>query len=155
MSFVIACGNLCICPTAVSLNEDIDTNKELVGHGYSNLLAGLVGTVYVIPFWYHTVLTFFHCYRPNYLVYINTLLSVVLFRAAGRLTRVLFLQIFPRRWEHSHRWIHARVGDDGVVGHRDLADRVYTWVAPNLPNVRTGIDAMMQLLWSLELWFSY
>ena len=31
--------------TAVSLNEDVDTNKELVGHGYSNLLSGLLGTV--------------------------------------------------------------------------------------------------------------
>ncbi|KAJ7021466.1 sulfate transporter family-domain-containing protein [Mycena alexandri] len=41
---------------AVSLNEDVDTNKELVAHGYSNLLAGLLGTV------------------PNYLVYVNTLL---------------------------------------------------------------------------------
>ncbi|KAF5346205.1 hypothetical protein D9756_011137 [Leucocoprinus leucothites] len=41
---------------AVSLNEDVDTNKELVGHGYSNLLSGLVGSV------------------PNYLVYVNTLL---------------------------------------------------------------------------------
>ncbi|KAG5634183.1 hypothetical protein H0H81_003026 [Sphagnurus paluster] len=41
---------------AVSLNEDVDTNKELVSHGYSNLLAGFLGTV------------------PNYLVYVNTLL---------------------------------------------------------------------------------
>ncbi|KAF5319323.1 hypothetical protein D9619_008654 [Psilocybe cf. subviscida] len=41
---------------AVSLNNDVDTNKELVAHGYSNLLAGLFGTV------------------PNYLVYVNTLL---------------------------------------------------------------------------------
>ncbi|KAH9475182.1 hypothetical protein JR316_0012293 [Psilocybe cubensis] len=41
---------------AVSLNDDVDTNKELVAHGYSNLLAGLIGTV------------------PNYLVYVNTLL---------------------------------------------------------------------------------
>ncbi|KDR73007.1 hypothetical protein GALMADRAFT_745144 [Galerina marginata CBS 339.88] len=41
---------------AVSLNSDVDTNQELVAHGYSNLLAGLVGTV------------------PNYLVYVNTLL---------------------------------------------------------------------------------
>lgn len=41
---------------AVSLNDDVDTNKELVAHGYSNLFAGLLGTV------------------PNYLVYINTLL---------------------------------------------------------------------------------
>jgi MFS superfamily sulfate permease-like transporter len=30
---------------AVSLDEDIDTNKELVAHGYSNLLAGFLGTV--------------------------------------------------------------------------------------------------------------
>ena len=30
---------------AVSLNEDVDTNKELVGHGVSNLLAGLFGVV--------------------------------------------------------------------------------------------------------------
>lgn len=32
---------------AVSLDANVDTNKELVGHGYSNLLAGLFGTVYV------------------------------------------------------------------------------------------------------------
>ncbi|KAG6841586.1 hypothetical protein C0991_009342 [Blastosporella zonata] len=30
---------------SVSLDEDIDTNKELVSHGYSNLLSGLFGTV--------------------------------------------------------------------------------------------------------------
>ena len=59
---------------AVSLNEDIDTNKELVGHGYSNLLAGLVGTVYV-PFFSTVKMTHDGTwYRPNYLVYINTLL---------------------------------------------------------------------------------
>jgi hypothetical protein len=34
-------------PLAVSLNNDVDTNKELVAHGYSNLLAGFIGTVYV------------------------------------------------------------------------------------------------------------
>ncbi|KAJ8516740.1 hypothetical protein ONZ45_g5982 [Pleurotus djamor] len=51
---------------SVSLNEDIDTNKELVGHGYSNLLAGLLGTV------------------PNYLVYVNTLL----FYRVGGNTRI-------------------------------------------------------------------
>ena len=41
---------------AVSLNEDVDTNKELTAHGYSNVIAGLLGT------------------PPNYLVYVNTLL---------------------------------------------------------------------------------
>ncbi|KAG1772473.1 sulfate transporter family-domain-containing protein [Suillus placidus] len=41
---------------SVSLDVDIDTNKELLSHGYSNILAGLLGTV------------------PNYLVYVNTLL---------------------------------------------------------------------------------
>lgn len=51
---------------AVSLDTDVDTNKELVGHGYSNLLAGLFGTV------------------PNYLVYVNTLL----FYRVGGGTRV-------------------------------------------------------------------
>jgi SulP family sulfate permease len=30
---------------AVSLNTDVDTDKELVAHGYSNLIAGLAGTV--------------------------------------------------------------------------------------------------------------
>ena len=44
--------------TAVSLDSDVDTNKELIAHGYSNFLAGIVGTV------------------PNYLVYVNTLLYV-------------------------------------------------------------------------------
>lgn len=33
----------------MSLDHDVDTNKELVAHGYSNLLAGAVGTVYVMP----------------------------------------------------------------------------------------------------------
>ncbi|KAF8495887.1 sulfate transporter family-domain-containing protein [Russula emetica] len=51
---------------AVSLNSDVDTNKELVAHGYSNLIAGLVGTV------------------PNYLVYVNTLL----FYRVGGTTRL-------------------------------------------------------------------
>ncbi|KAI0660283.1 sulfate transporter family-domain-containing protein [Cubamyces menziesii] len=51
---------------AVSLNHDVDTDKELVAHGYSNLLAGLIGTV------------------PNYLVYVNTLL----FYRVGGDTRV-------------------------------------------------------------------
>lgn len=41
---------------SVSLDQDIDTNQELVGHGFSNLLSGLLGSV------------------PNYLVYVNTLL---------------------------------------------------------------------------------
>ncbi|KAL0573865.1 hypothetical protein V5O48_008082 [Marasmius crinis-equi] len=51
---------------SVSLDEDINTNKELVGHGYSNLLSGIVGSV------------------PNYLVYVNTLL----FYRVGGSTRV-------------------------------------------------------------------
>ncbi|KAL0067029.1 hypothetical protein AAF712_006019 [Marasmius tenuissimus] len=51
---------------SVSLDEDVNTNKELVGHGYSNLLSGLVGSV------------------PNYLVYVNTLL----FYRVGGGTRV-------------------------------------------------------------------
>jgi hypothetical protein len=33
---------------AVSLNEDIDTDKELVAHGFSNFLAGACGTVYAV-----------------------------------------------------------------------------------------------------------
>ncbi|CCL98492.1 uncharacterized protein FIBRA_00490 [Fibroporia radiculosa] len=51
---------------AVSLNHDVDTDKELVAHGYSNLLAGVLGTV------------------PNYLVYVNTLL----FYRVGGTTRI-------------------------------------------------------------------
>jgi MFS superfamily sulfate permease-like transporter len=43
---------------ALSLDSEVDTNKELIAHGYSNFLAGLFGTV------------------PNYLVYVNTLLCV-------------------------------------------------------------------------------
>ena len=49
---------LMMCLTAVSLDSDVDTNKELIAHGYSNFLAGIAGTV------------------PNYLVYVNTLLYV-------------------------------------------------------------------------------
>lgn len=33
---------------AVSLDEDVDTDKELIGHGMSNFAAGLLGTVYVL-----------------------------------------------------------------------------------------------------------
>ncbi|KAH8105254.1 sulfate transporter family-domain-containing protein [Cristinia sonorae] len=51
---------------AVSLNHDVDTDKELVAHGYSNILAGALGTV------------------PNYLVYVNTLL----FYRVGGVTRI-------------------------------------------------------------------
>ncbi|KAH9989296.1 sulfate transporter family-domain-containing protein [Russula vinacea] len=51
---------------AVSLDLDVDTNKELIAHGYSNLFAGLIGTV------------------PNYLVYVNTLL----FYRVGGTTRL-------------------------------------------------------------------
>jgi len=51
---------------AVSLDCDVDTNKELIAHGYSNFFAGLVGTV------------------PNYLVYVNTLL----FYRVGGTTRL-------------------------------------------------------------------
>lgn len=59
--------------TAVSLDLDVDTNKELVGHGYSNLLAGLFGTVYANHIFNHDKLSHFSR-RPNYLVYVNTLL---------------------------------------------------------------------------------
>lgn len=51
---------------SVSLDEDCDTNHELLAHGYSNLLSGLVLSV------------------PNYLVYVNTLL----FYRVGGGTRV-------------------------------------------------------------------
>lgn len=39
---------MCVGRTAVSLDEDVDTDKELVGHGMSNLAAGFLGTVYVL-----------------------------------------------------------------------------------------------------------
>jgi SulP family sulfate permease len=60
---------------AISLNEDVDTNKELVAHGYSNFLSGLLCTVYV----YSVRLFYLNMAdpqesRPNYLVYVNTLL---------------------------------------------------------------------------------
>ncbi|SPO28111.1 uncharacterized protein UTRI_04502_B [Ustilago trichophora] len=47
----------------VSINEDnVDTDRELVAHGISNMLAGLIGTV------------------PNYLCYVN---SVLFYRVGG------------------------------------------------------------------------
>ena len=46
----------------VTLDQDVDTNHELVSHGYSNILAGLAGT------------------PPNYLVYCNT---VIFYRVGG------------------------------------------------------------------------
>ena len=68
----------------MSLNEDVDTNKELVAHGYSNLLAGLLGTVYVPVNPGVTFLLLTQRLRPNYLVYVNTLL----FYRVGGTTRV-------------------------------------------------------------------
>ena len=62
--------------TAVSLDEDVDTDKELVGHGISNLAAGLFGTVYV-PTHYTLAVRANTPKSPNYLVYVNTLLSVI------------------------------------------------------------------------------
>ncbi|KAH9943577.1 sulfate transporter family-domain-containing protein [Amylocystis lapponica] len=55
---------------AVSLNHNVNTDKELVAHGYSNLLAGALGTV------------------PNYLVYVNTLLF---YRVGGETRTAGFL----------------------------------------------------------------
>ncbi|KAI0029574.1 sulfate transporter family-domain-containing protein, partial [Vararia minispora EC-137] len=51
---------------AVSLDHDVDTNNELVAHGWSNLVAGVAGT------------------PPNYIVYVNTLL----FYRVGGTTRI-------------------------------------------------------------------
>ncbi|KIP03684.1 hypothetical protein PHLGIDRAFT_110510 [Phlebiopsis gigantea 11061_1 CR5-6] len=70
---------------AVSLNHDVNTDKELVAHGYSNLLAGVFGTV------------------PNYLVYVNTLLfyrvggdnRVAGFLLAGATAVLLFVGTGP------------------------------------------------------------
>ncbi|KAN0133449.1 Sulfate transporter family domain containing protein [Lactarius tabidus] len=56
---------------AVSLDCDVDTNKELIAHGYSNFLSGIVGSV------------------PNYLVYVNTLL----FYRVGGTTRLSGLML--------------------------------------------------------------
>ncbi|KAG2739962.1 hypothetical protein P692DRAFT_20851426 [Suillus brevipes Sb2] len=49
--------------SSVSLDEDVDTNKELLAHGYSNILSGCLGTV------------------PNCLVCVDTLLF---YRVGGR-----------------------------------------------------------------------
>ncbi|GJJ14251.1 hypothetical protein Clacol_008515 [Clathrus columnatus] len=59
---------------AVSLDQDVDTNKELIGHGYSNLFAGLTGSVYVLSKVHILKLIPSESTRPNYLVYVNTLL---------------------------------------------------------------------------------
>ena len=55
---------------AVSLDHDVDTNHELCSHGYSNFLAGLLGTT------------------PNYLVYVNT---VLFYRVGGGTRLAAFL----------------------------------------------------------------
>ncbi|KAG6902693.1 hypothetical protein C0995_012833 [Termitomyces sp. Mi166 len=54
--FNILHPSLNIPALSISLNEDVDMDKELVGHGYSNLLSAAFGTV------------------PNYLVYVDSLL---------------------------------------------------------------------------------
>lgn len=60
---------------AVSLNDDVDTNKELVAHGYSNFLSGLLCSVYVYSAHIsNSSVADAQNYRPNYLVYVNTLL---------------------------------------------------------------------------------
>lgn len=60
---------------AVSLDMDVDTDKELTAHGYSNILAGVIGTVYALYFTFPLqTFDFVEHFRPNYLVYVNTLL---------------------------------------------------------------------------------
>ena len=61
--------------SAVSLDQDVDTNKELVGHGYSNLFAGFTGSVLDhFSFFDRLYIALTPDDRPNYLVYVNTLL---------------------------------------------------------------------------------
>lgn len=55
---------------SVTLDQDVDTNHELVSHGYSNFLAGLVGS------------------PPNYLVYCST---VIFYRVGGGIRLAGFL----------------------------------------------------------------
>ena len=55
----------------------MDTNRELVAHGYSNILAGFLGTVYVTSFRSAGEILNLHRSSPNYLVYVNTLLYVM------------------------------------------------------------------------------
>lgn len=69
----------------------MDTDKELVAHGYSNLLSGVIGSVYVLCKFssrggelnYIPSRNSF-ARSPNYLVYVNTLL----FYRVGGTTRV-------------------------------------------------------------------
>jgi len=79
-------GKRCI---AVSLDSDVDTNKELVAHGYSNLLAGLVGTV------------------PNYLVYVNTLLCVRYPHYFVDYLSHKFFKVLSRRGNHATVGLHV------------------------------------------------
>ncbi|KAI9447202.1 sulfate transporter family-domain-containing protein [Lactarius psammicola] len=60
---------------AVSLDSDVDTNKELIAHGYSNFLAGIVGTV------------------PNYLVYVQYAAVRGMFYRVGGTTRLSGLML--------------------------------------------------------------
>ncbi|TPX30574.1 hypothetical protein SmJEL517_g05888 [Synchytrium microbalum] len=57
---------------AVSTHQDVDTNRELIGHGISNLLSGLAGTT------------------QNYLVYSN---SVLFYRSGGNSRIAEFLLV--------------------------------------------------------------
>ena len=66
---------LVLSNSAISLDQDIDMNKELVGHSYSNLFAGFTGSVLDhFSFFNHLYIALTPDDRPNYLIYVNMLL---------------------------------------------------------------------------------
>ena len=92
---------------AVSLDSDVDTNKELVAHGYSNFLAGIFGTV------------------PNYLVYVNTLLYVGCLPFLPNLLMKL-AQVLSRGGYHATIWPYAGWCNYRGVTRWHRSDRVYS-----------------------------
>jgi hypothetical protein len=92
-------------PLAVYLDSDVDTNKELIVHGYSNFLAGIVGTV------------------PNYLCLRQY--AAVRWMLPGLLNLLMLAQVLLRRWDHAAIWPYARWCNyrGGTRWHR--SDRIY------------------------------
>lgn len=121
--------------TAVSLDEDVDTDKELVAHGISNFAAGLLGTVYVFSI-IRLRLDALTCQKPELLglcqyglvSHLTPFPYLECIENVGRLTKIL-----SSGGRESHCRVHACHGHVLASDYRHLADRIHSYVLPRNP----------------------
>lgn len=129
LSLTLLMGYLLRGHTAVSLDEDVNTDKELVGHGISNLAAGLLGTVYV--FVYRTLDETLTCPKTELsgLCQYALVSHIIFLRALPWYTdNDCETQVLSCRRGESCLWVYACYGHIFALGYRHLADRIHSCV---------------------------